>query len=68
MKCRVCGREMLNSGASFECSNLFCDYEEDIRNQGAGVIQEEESPNIIIFKSATMTRTTGIRSICISLR
>jgi hypothetical protein len=57
MKCRACGREMFNRGAYFECSNLFCDYEEDIKNQGVSVKQEEESPNIIVFKSTTMTRT-----------
>ncbi|MGD0282006.1 MAG: hypothetical protein ABSB95_06555 [Dissulfurispiraceae bacterium] len=60
MKCRACGREMLNRGAYFECSNLFCDYEEDIKNQGVSVNQEEEQPNIIIFKSTTMTRTIAI--------
>lgn len=56
MKCRACGREMVNRGAYFECSNLFCDYEEDIKNQGVSVIQQAGSPNIILFKSITMTR------------
>jgi hypothetical protein len=57
MKCRVCGREMLNRGAYFECSNILCDYEEDIKNQGASVKQEEEFPGRILFKATTMTRT-----------
>ena len=57
MKCRVCGREMLNRGSYFECSNLFCDYEEDVKNQGACLMQEEGSPNIILVKSTTLTKT-----------
>ncbi len=28
MKCIACGREMLNRGTHFECSNMLCDYEE----------------------------------------
>ncbi len=57
MKCRVCGREMFNRGSYFECSNLFCDYEEDIKNQGVIVKKEEGLPNITIVRSTTMTRT-----------
>ncbi len=57
MKCRVCGREMLNRGSYFECSNLFCDYEEDIKNQGAALKQDSEASKIIVFRSTIMTRT-----------
>ncbi len=28
MKCIACGREMLDRGTHFECSNMLCDYEE----------------------------------------
>jgi|GEM_PF-6974043 len=57
MRCRACGREMFNRGAYFECSNIFCDYEEDIKNQGVSSKQEAGSPNIILFNSTTMTST-----------
>jgi len=30
MKCMACGREMLDRGTHYECSNILCDYEEDI--------------------------------------
>lgn len=30
MKCIACGREMLSEGAYFVCSNLLCDYAEEI--------------------------------------
>ena len=63
MKCRACGREMLNRGAYFECSNLFCDYEEDISNQSVSVKQEEVSPKMSSFKSKMMTGNS-IGSIC----
>jgi len=56
MKCRACGREMLNRGTYFECSNLFCDYEEDIKNKGVSAKKEEVLPNMILLKSKPMTR------------
>ncbi len=30
MKCPACGRGMLSRGTYFECSNILCDYEEDV--------------------------------------
>ena len=57
MKCQACGREMVNRGAYFECSNFFCDYEEDIKNQGLISKQDAGAPNIVLFKSTIMTRT-----------
>jgi len=30
MKCIACGREMKNRGTHYECSNILCDYVEDI--------------------------------------
>jgi hypothetical protein len=59
MKCRACGREMLNRGTYFECSNLFCDYEEDIKNQGVSVEQKKVLPNVILLESTTMTRVVA---------
>jgi len=33
MKCIACGREMLDRGTHYECSNILCDYEEGIENK-----------------------------------
>ena len=33
MKCPSCGRLMLNMLTHFQCSNGFCDYEEDVELQ-----------------------------------
>ena len=33
MKCIACGREMLDRGTHYECSNILCDYEEDIESK-----------------------------------
>lgn len=59
MKCRVCGREMLDRGAYYECSNILCDYEEDIKSQGDAARQGEGLPGIILLKSTTLTRTVA---------
>jgi hypothetical protein len=59
MKCRACGREMLNKDTYFECSNFFCDYEEDVKNQKVSIKQEAVSPSMFLFKSTTMTRTVA---------
>jgi len=33
MKCIACGREMIDNGNHWECSNLLCDYEEETDTQ-----------------------------------
>jgi hypothetical protein len=30
MKCIACGREMVERETHYECSNILCDYEEEI--------------------------------------
>jgi hypothetical protein len=30
MKCIACGREMVDRETHYECSNILCDYEEEI--------------------------------------
>ncbi|MEW6107785.1 MAG: hypothetical protein AB1632_01250 [Nitrospirota bacterium] len=47
MKCLACGREMVNKGTHFDCSNILCDYEEEIENDGLRVpvhLLEHEIP------------------------
>ncbi|MBF0558999.1 MAG: hypothetical protein HQL08_09485 [Nitrospirae bacterium] len=57
MKCRVCGREMLDRGAYYECSNILCDYEEDIKNPGAAVRDGEGLQGILLLKATILTKT-----------
>lgn len=33
MKCIACGREMLDRGTHYKCSNILCDYEEEIEER-----------------------------------
>lgn len=33
MKCIACGREMSDRGAYYECTNILCDYEEEIEKK-----------------------------------
>jgi hypothetical protein len=33
MKCIACGREMLDRDTYYECSNVLCDYEEEIEHK-----------------------------------
>ena len=39
MKCLACGREMIDRGNHFECSNFLCDYEEDIDTLEVLIVQ-----------------------------
>lgn len=36
MRCIACGRVMLDRGTHYECSNIFCDYEEEIEDKKPG--------------------------------
>jgi hypothetical protein len=65
MKCIACGREMIDRGTHFECSNMLCDYEETIdaqvmlRECGKGVYQRDPAcrcalstiagPDLVLF-------------------
>jgi hypothetical protein len=37
MKCLACGREMVDRETHYECSNILCDYEEEIENMEAWI-------------------------------
>jgi len=50
---------MLDRGAYYECSNILCDYEEDILNQGAVLGEGAELPGLILFRSTTLTSATS---------
>lgn len=36
MKCIACGREMLDRGTHYECSNILCDYLEENGDGNSG--------------------------------
>ena len=42
MKCIACGREMLERGTHYECSNILCDYEEAIEPEQRRIKLEQE--------------------------
>jgi len=49
MKCIACGREMLDKETHYECSNVLCDYEEEIEN---GEVWIRGLPSIIVNNAA----------------
>ena len=48
MKCIACGREMIDMETHYECSNVLCDYEEDIENKPVGIRLKRDLPSIIV--------------------
>lgn len=52
MKCIACGREMLDRGTHYECSNFLCDYEEDIEHREVGERLKLALPSILVNGSA----------------
>jgi len=45
MKCIACGREMLDRGTRYECSNILCDYEEEIENKERCIRVKRDPPS-----------------------
>ncbi len=52
MKCLACGREMLDRETHYECSNILCDYEEQIEDREVWVRPELNLPSIIANSAA----------------
>ena len=48
MKCLACGREMLDRETHYECSNIICDYEEEIENKEAWIRLKRNLPGIVL--------------------
>ncbi|MGD0885258.1 MAG: hypothetical protein ABSA46_10395 [Thermodesulfovibrionales bacterium] len=48
MKCIACGREMLVRGAHYECSNILCDYEEEIENKEMWIRSRRDMPRSMV--------------------
>ena len=51
MKCIACGREMLDRGTHYECSNILCDYEEDIENREVWARLKQDLQGIVVNNS-----------------
>ncbi len=47
MKCIACGREMLDRGTHYECSNILCDFVEEIDNNAVWERLKRDLPNIM---------------------
>jgi len=54
MKCIACGREMLDRGTHYECSNILCDYEEEIENREEWTRLTRDLPGILVNNAARM--------------
>jgi hypothetical protein len=52
MKCIACGREMLDRETHYECSNILCDYEEEIENKEEWIGPKRDLPGIIVHYAA----------------
>ena len=51
MKCIACGREMLDRGTHYECSNILCDYEEEIESEEVWVRLKRDLPSSVVNDS-----------------
>jgi len=51
MKCIACGREMLDRGTHYECSNILCDYEEEIDHKDVRVRLRQDQQGIGVTNS-----------------
>jgi hypothetical protein len=49
MKCIACGREMIAKGDHLECSNILCDYEEEV-DARAMLLKEQLILHSIFFE------------------
>ena len=56
MKCIACGREMLDRGTHYECSNILCDYEEEIENKEVWIRLKRDLPGVIVNNAAISFR------------
>ena len=52
MKCIACGREMLDMKTYYKCSNVLCDYEEEIEDRGVCMNPNSDMSSIIVVNNA----------------
>jgi len=51
MRCIACGREMLDRGTHYECSNILCDYEEAKEHREVWVRAKRGVPTRVVNDS-----------------
>ena len=51
MKCIACGREMLDMRTYYQCSNVLCDYEEEIEDRDVFISLISDMPIIIVVNN-----------------
>jgi hypothetical protein len=56
MKCIACGREMLDRETHYECSNVLCDYEEEIENKEVWIRLKRDLPSVIVNNAVMIFR------------
>ncbi len=52
MKCIACGREMSDMSTYYQCSNVLCDYEEEIEDRDVSMGRKSDIPIIIVVNNA----------------
>ena len=52
MKCIACGREMLDMKTYYQCSNVLCDFEEEIEDRDICMSLKSDMPSSIVVNNA----------------
>ena len=50
MKCIACGREMIDMKTYYQCSNVLCDYEEEIEDRCISL--KSDMPETMVVNNA----------------
>ncbi len=68
MTCPACGRRMLDRGTHFECPNILCDYEEDVKEVEGMARAREKSQGIVFSKCDDLRKQAQTYLLCPYLR
>lgn len=52
MKCIACGREMIDKKTYYQCSNVLCDYEEEIEDRDVYISLKSDMPSTMVVNDA----------------
>lgn len=58
MKCIACGREMLDRKTYYQCSNILCDWIEEIENKNICINLKPDLPCIVSYTSVRRLPST----------
>ena len=56
MKCIACGREMRDMKTYYQCSNVLCDYEEEIEDRDICMSLKSDMSSSIAVNNAVKSR------------